>query len=287
PSDPPAGEILVELPVDGPRALTGVRTPHGYVLRVHGMCDFMVDLDLGAIECRPEPEAEAAYLPLFLGGSVLAFVLGLKGECVLHASTVEVGNDGSAVAFVGAAGVGKSTMAGLACASGARFVADDLLRLSPGPRPGWIGGAAELRLRPNSMGAVDPTGRGWATRATVDGRVATTPPRSAAASGPLSAIVLPCPSRSAPFTTVERLSPADALLALTRFPRLTVWRCPQALEAQFDGTWRLARSVPVYLATVPWGPPFPDGLGLELLSLIGINLPTTGGSGAAVGAEVR
>ncbi|MHB1710629.1 MAG: hypothetical protein ACYCV7_04395 [Acidimicrobiales bacterium] len=287
PDSPPEGELLVELPADGPRALTGVGTETNYVLRIHRLCDFILDRALREIECRPDPDGDPEYLGLLLGGSVLAFLLGLSGECVLHASTVEVAADGSAIAFAGAAGTGKSTLAGLACASGARFIADDLLRVVHDEGPEWIGGAPELRLRPGAVESVGAAGRGWATRCTVDGRVATVPPRTARSRGPLRSIVLPRPSRTARAIGIERLSPLDALLALAHFPRLTLWRSPSVLEVQFDGVWRLASTVPVFIATIPWGPPFPEGLGAELLRLVGSGDAPPGTSDTQLGADLR
>jgi hypothetical protein len=37
------------------------------------------------------------------------------------------------------------------------------------------------------------------------------------------------------------------------------------LGAQFDGVTRLAATVPVFVANVPWGPPFQEGLGTQLV----------------------
>ena len=275
PTRPPTGDVLVEMPVEGPRALTGVGRGGSYVLRTHGMCDFLVDKALREVECRPDPSCDPEYLGLLIGGSLLAFVLGLAGECVLHASTVEVDSEGTGIAFAGAAGSGKSTLAGLVCAAGARLVADDLLRVEMAAQPRWLGGAPELRLRDGAVESIDPAGRGWVTRTTIDNRLATTPPHTPHPGGRLGAIVLPRPSRTCREIQIQALSPAEALLELAQFPRLTLWRSRQVLEAQFDGIWRIASAVPVSIATIPWGPPFPDGLGDELLGLARGEVPSS------------
>ena len=77
-----------------------------------------------AVPTRPSISGMVAIL---VTGLLVAYLLILDGQCVLHASAVEV--DGAAVAFLGRSGIGKSTMATLCCAAGARLVTDDVLRL--------------------------------------------------------------------------------------------------------------------------------------------------------------
>src|SRR2546422_1567628 len=67
-----------------------------------------------------------------------------------------------------------------------------------------------------------------------------------------------------PYTTlfrsrVERLTGQRALFALLRHPRVLGVRAPELLRRQFATLGRVAQSVPVYEARIPWGPPFdPD-----------------------------
>ena len=80
-------------------------------------------------------------------GNVLATVLELRGECILHASCVHVG--GSTVAVVGDSGMGKSTVAALFCAEGAQLVSDDALRIDCADgNPICYRGTGQIRLRP-------------------------------------------------------------------------------------------------------------------------------------------
>lgn len=270
----PDGELLVELVVGERRIHTGVRHADGFVLRVHGLCDFECDRALASVTCIPDPSASAEQLTLLVRGSFLAFWLGLRGACALHASAVEVDADGSALAMVAGSGMGKSTLAAVLCAAGSRFVSDDLVRLDGGVPPRWVGCSAELRLRPGATAVLDAVDGAWPARRTVDGRLAVRPPRSGHEAGALAAVVVPSPRHDGgPFELVP-LSPMDATLQLAAFPRLARWSDRAVLEAQLHGVTRLAESVPVLRARIPWGPPFPAAHGrrfLEELGLLGLD----------------
>lgn len=236
----------------------------GFVLRIPGLCEFLVDPDLARVRCRPDPRAVDEQLVLLVRGSLVAFVLGLGGSCALHAAAVEIGDGGEAVAVIGSSGMGKSTLAALACAGGARFVCDDLVRLGPGPT--WVGSSAELRLRPAAAPVI--AGRSWPTRRTVDGRLALRPPRTARAHGPLVAAVVPRPRRTGAPLALAPVEPVDAALLVSGFPRLAHWQAPQALEGHFLAVASLVDAVPVWFLDVPWGPPFPAGLPEALVEIL-------------------
>lgn len=268
PMDAPAGEVIVALAAGGRPVHTGAGDSQGYVLRVHGLCDFAITGDLRRVECRPDPVASLEQIVLLLRGSVLSFVLGLAGECCLHASAVQMPDSDDVVAFVGGSSGGKSTVAALACAAGARFVVDDLLRLDSNMAGGWIGASAELRLRPRSDSALARFDPGWDPRPTVDNRIAVTPPRTPLSSGRLGSLAVLQLSSTAERVGVERLTPAEATIALSRFPRLAVWKSPSALESQFEAISGLAAVTPVVIATVPWRSPVDPGLGSALLEAL-------------------
>ncbi|MBL0244850.1 MAG: hypothetical protein IPQ22_12960 [Rhodoferax sp.] len=59
----------------------------------------------------------------------MPLALARQGMLVLHASAVEIGD--SAVAFIGASGMGKSTLAASFATNGFRFLTDDGLLLEP------------------------------------------------------------------------------------------------------------------------------------------------------------
>jgi hypothetical protein len=205
---------------------------------------------------------------VFAAGGLPAFVLTMQGEAVLHASAVEVA--GRALAFVGASGMGKSTMAALCCAAGARLVTDDVLRvdLSEGQARCHLG-AGELRLRQSAgelaAGFCVPPAR----RHTADGRDALAPPASGGERLPLAAIVVPLPDRGADRAVLQRLAPMAGLLALLSCPRLPGWADPATQADQMQRLATLVEGVDVYAGRIPWGPPFPDGLAAAVMGVAG------------------
>lgn len=75
----------------------------------------------------PAPAVEEQVLRLFLLGRVLGTLLHQRGHLVLHASAVAIG--GSAVAFLGGKGFGKSTTAAALYAEGYAVLSDDIVAL--------------------------------------------------------------------------------------------------------------------------------------------------------------
>jgi hypothetical protein len=73
---------------------------------------------------------------------------------------------------------------------------------------------------------------------------------------------------------VERVTGYRAMLALARHPRVLGLRAPELLRSQFGAFARVARSVPVYEAWVPCGPPFDPEMVRELLAGVGIRAAT-------------
>ena len=111
---------------------------------------FILDARGTAIWVSWPPPATLADAATYLLGPVLGFVLRLRGRTCLHASVVAM-NDG-AVALVGPAGVGKSTIAAAFARAGHRVLTDDVAALverSGGPhvQPAY----AQLRLWPESV----------------------------------------------------------------------------------------------------------------------------------------
>jgi hypothetical protein len=94
-------------------------------------------------------EDAATYLP----GSVLSFVLRVRGLVSLHASAVCVG--GAAVVFVGPAGAGKSTLALALARRGHPMLSEDVVALSDREGSIWAEpGFPQVRLWPDSARAL-------------------------------------------------------------------------------------------------------------------------------------
>ncbi|HET9254264.1 MAG TPA: hypothetical protein VFO16_03555 [Pseudonocardiaceae bacterium] len=237
-----------------------VRQEDGRVLqRLHGLVDFEIARDRRDVCAWTDLRCDLEILGILVAGHLLATVLALRGETVLHASAVEV--DGAAIAFVAESGVGKSTLAALACARGARFVTDDVLRLyaaEDGTIRCWAG-ATENRLR-REVADLPGNLPGAATRTSADGRVVWSPPATTSDTCRLSTIVLPQPNRERRELELRRIAPGTAVLELSRRPRLLGWSDERIIGETFINLSRFARTVPVYLARVPWGPPFDEAV---------------------------
>jgi hypothetical protein len=270
PSSPPAGRVLAERRDDGFEHWTveSQEHPGRWTIRYAGICDVTLDRDLRTITVHRALDADPGLMPIFLEGNVLSHALAADGLLVLHASAVEIG--GVALAIVGPSGSGKSTLAALLCAEGASLVADDALRIDV-TETGAIcfPGSRGLRLRPAaaSMGSeLD----GAVVQDTADGRTKVLPSSLAAGPLKLEAALLPWASREATRLDVQRLGAMEGLQQLLGHPRLTWWRASEQIGQLFDLTAELAPILPVYTAIVPWGPPFPAGLGSELLAGVGL-----------------
>lgn len=103
------------------------RVADGYLLRFPGLADFEVSADGGAVTGIPAPATSAATLQHLYLNQVLPLALSRRGGLVFHASAVEV--SGGAVAFIGASGRGKSTLAAALAVAGCRVLTDDGLVL--------------------------------------------------------------------------------------------------------------------------------------------------------------
>lgn len=268
--EPPPGRVLLDLRASR-QFYTGSRTDHGYVLRFYGTCDVHIDEHLRTATVRLVDGASPHLAAVLAGGTVLAFVLAMRGAAVLHASAVQVG--GSALGFVGASGMGKSTMATIVCADGARLITDDLLRLELSQTPPTCSlGATESRLRKatGDLAARFPDVPG--RRSTGDDRDALAVPVAQTEGLPLAALVVPLPDHQSSKTTatLERVPPMAAFLLLSRFPRLVGWSDEEILKQHFGQLADVVERVPVYTAELPWGPPFPAELGNSVLRGVGL-----------------
>lgn len=270
------GETLLEYAQAGERLYYAAVRPDGrHRLVFARSCEFEISPDLGHAVVRRYPGAVPGIESVLAAGAFLAWQLQMRGHLVLHASAVE--DDGRATAFVGNPGMGKSTMATLMCADGARLVTDDVLRVDD-PEGGPIArlGATGLRLRKgaDTLGARFADDR-VARRTSADARQVLTPEGEPPDRLPLKAIVIPRPDRTIASVEVDVVPPRQAMFLLLGFPRLLGWRDPVVLRRQFGLTGALVRRIPVLVARVPWGPPFPDDVGRELRGAVLASIPGT------------
>jgi hypothetical protein len=271
PFTPPQGRRIGELHFDG---FGFWASEHGdgesWLLRYGGVCDAALDRRRRTVTVHPDVDADRGEVALIVGGGIIAHVLMSEGRLLIHASAVE--RRGAALAFVGGSGAGKSTLAALMCAAGARLVTDDALRCDP--HDGEVScfpGSLVLRLRPEVASLAGAIGDAVVTE-TADGRTAVAPPACADRSLRLSAVIVPTPSHTAADLEVERLDRMAGLIEVVRFPRLIGWRQPQPIRRLFELTGALAELVPVFRATVPWGPPFAPRLAERVLAAVGLEV---------------
>ncbi|MCI0354673.1 MAG: hypothetical protein L0099_06505 [Acidobacteria bacterium] len=127
----PAPAALDELEVhqwnlpDGPLWLTIARQASGYRLRFPELADFLVNDAL--IRCHPVPGTPPETIRHLLLNQVFPLVLSAQGKLVLHGGAVVAPR--GAIAFVGASGVGKSTLTACFCRQGFPLLTDDPLLL--------------------------------------------------------------------------------------------------------------------------------------------------------------
>lgn len=112
------------------------------------------DGNLVAVDLQ-EGAKDEDFVP-YLTGYVLAVVLHQRNLLVLHASVVSL--NGIGVAFVGAKGQGKSTIAASLQATGNRLISDDLLPIVfEGDRTLAIPGYPQIKLFEDSVMAIGET----------------------------------------------------------------------------------------------------------------------------------
>jgi hypothetical protein len=244
------------------------RTPQGYRLRIEGLCDFDVSGDLEEAFWKVAPGRDIGLVSVLAAGALQAFRLIMAGHLVLHASAVRA--RGRSLAFVGASGMGKSTMATLMCANGATMLTDDIARIDIDGACAMLSpGAVESRLRPAAVPLQELFSIPNAMRTTSDGRSAISLPGWTNGPLALDAIVVPLPSKEHAELVLTPLNPARALIMLGFFPRLPGWVETNVLAHQFNRLADLVERVPVYTAVVPWGPPFATETGTQLLKSLG------------------
>jgi hypothetical protein len=243
---------------------TATDTGTGFRLRFRDCGEFVISADLTDVQVRRARTERASWLPVLTAGTTSAFLLTLRGHTVLHASAVAI--KGSALAFVGQSGRGKSTLATVLCLDGAQVVTDDVLSVHPGSPVTCEGGGSELRLREGAAALAEAQPKS-VKRETEDDRLALALDPAPSGPLPLSAIVVPAPSRTASTVEVRRLEPSTALFWILAFPRIYGWCRPDVLSRDFSAISQVVNSVPVYDVTVPWGPPFQPEVARELAAL--------------------
>ena len=243
------------LEAGGP-AVTVSRVAGGaYVLwRYSDGTEFVIDRGGRDIWARWTDSSTLEDTATYLLGPILGFVLRLRGVTCLHASAVEV--DGRAVAFVGPPYAGKSTTAAAFARLGCRILSDDVVPIEDERDVVHVHAAyPQIRLWPDSVallyGSAEALPRltpNWDKRVLAADVGAT----GAVAPLPLGAVyVLGQRGADNGKQPVERIAPADALLALVANTYVSYLDDPAARGREFRTLGTVAAAVPVRRATPP------------------------------------
>ena len=217
------------------------RTDTGYLLRFPGLADFTVSFTGRDITAIPVPGVSEQTVEHLYLNQVLPLALSRQCKLVFHASAVEI--NGTAVAFMGESGKGKSTLAASFATSGFRFLTDDGLMV-------------EARDRGHLAMPSHPSIRLWLDSKTA--LIAPDTPTAPALEFTSKARFLagdriafcdsPRPLRrmyflgdgSAPALAFQRLTPTDALIELVKHSFLLDIEEQAMLAAHFDELSALA-----------------------------------------------
>jgi hypothetical protein len=99
------------------------RVDGAYLVRFPGLADFQISKDGGEVISRHVPGVPRSTLQHLFLNMVVPLSLSRQGKLVLHAAAVEI--QSGAVALVGPAGRGKSTLTASFAGAGHRFLSDD------------------------------------------------------------------------------------------------------------------------------------------------------------------
>jgi hypothetical protein len=264
--------VIAELVSEGYVRYSICQVGDEFVVRVPWVADFRINEHLNRVVCHPVKGGRSEVIPIIITGTIAAFLLAMSGRCVLHGSAVELG--GAALAFVGVSGQGKSTMAAVFCAAGAKLVTDDVLPIEFGMDESGatavysLKSGHEIRLRDKAISLAQRFDEG-VVRVTEDERHAVMPEGSLALRLPLLGIVLPRPDRERLDVSARKLSDGEASFALAQCERIEGWQSPSHFRQQFDDLGTLLSAVPVFEVSVPWGPPFLDDLAQQVVKACG------------------
>ncbi len=229
--------------------LLGKRT-RDYLLRFPDLADFLVSASGKNICCCPHAETPAETVRHLFLDQVLPLVLSQRGRVVLHASAVAAPE--GAIAFLGATGAGKSTLAGSFCRFGWPLLTDDcfLLREQAG-RIVVVPSYPGLRLWEDSLAGLD-----WKDAALAPSAHYTEKRRIQADRGslavcraavPLAKIFVlepPAPGGTQPLS-ITALRPSEALIELVQRSYCLDITDRERIREQFELLGRVAASAPV------------------------------------------
>jgi hypothetical protein len=241
---------------DGTRLLSFGRVRSGYLLRFPALADFEIASDLSRVTARPRRELPPDTLRHLLLDQVWPLALSGRGHLVLHASAVVLPN-GSALAFAGPAGSGKSSLAAAFAGAGARILTDDCLLVEPkGDRWHAVPSYPGLRLWPDMLLPLQAQARALRNVAHYMGKKrldATALPFSSTAA-PLAALYVLRRRGARQRLEAAALARATAVMELISFSYLLDHQDRAQLARSFTRLVALTASVPIFRLDLPHAP---------------------------------
>lgn len=222
------------------------RMNDGFLLRFPGLADYELDAGAATVHCFPVPGVSEDTVWHLYYNQVLPLALSHQGQLVLHASAVEI--EGQAVAFLGASGKGKSTLAASFASSGFPFLTDDGLVLDYLDAAGWLALPSQpsIRLWNDSQRALIAPDAPVAPplEFTTKGRFLSNPALAYSSEPrPLARLYL-LGDGSATAPTLQAVPPSEALIELVKHSFLLDIDERQMLAAHFDELASLVAKVP-------------------------------------------
>jgi len=227
----------------------------GLVLNISEVARFRIEGG-NSILVDPAPGVPERNIRLFLLGSAFGALLHQRGLLPLHSNAIEL--DGRAIAFMGKAGAGKSTLAAWFHDRGHRVVADDVcvVRFLADGRAVTLPGLPRLRLWQETLEA---TGReaGDYQRSYVGDSgwnkfdVPITRQTAVTEQLPLSAVYLLEQGDPFEIRRLEGLAAAEAIFAHTY--RGAYVSAVKGEHSHWSACMTLVRNTPVYRLTRSWG----------------------------------
>ncbi|MEM0924373.1 MAG: hypothetical protein AAGI13_15090 [Pseudomonadota bacterium] len=199
------------------------------------------------IDVSPAEGADPAHIHLYLIGSAIGLLLHQRGMPTLHAATVA--REGSAIAFIGDQGAGKSTLAASLAEAGFSVLGDDTMAISETPRGPvvWPGGGGFKLWRDTLTALALSPGPAIANR--LDKHFTDNPRMAEDRAHPLGAILL---LEGGPHR-LERIDPLAAVDLLAQHAYRPEFVPLMGREAaHFQASARLAGAIPVWRFARPF-----------------------------------
>ncbi len=202
---------------NGPPTLSLARQNEELLFRFRDLADFSINNDGNRIGAWPAPGTDDETLRHLLLDQVLPRLLAHQGRLVLHAGAVRVADE--AIAFLGATGLGKSTLTASFRKAGYLLLSDDGLVLHPiEAEVTALPTYPSLRLWPDSVAGLYPEPPTLAPMAhySTKQRVVLSEEDLSGDPLPLAAIYVLAPvhETGAPAISLTQLSPRDACMAI-------------------------------------------------------------------------